>query len=132
MLQEGVLEPVDQPVQGSTAGCSWLAGWRPVIDLSALHGFVMLTKFKMGTLASVLGSVRERDWMFSIDLRDAYFQIPVHLESRPYLRFFLRGMSTSSVPCVSVCPWPRSVHQTLRSGSRVGALEGYAPSSLPG
>ena len=27
------------------------------------------------------------DWMFSVDLQDAYFQVPVHQESHLYLRF---------------------------------------------
>ena len=35
-------------------------GWRPVIDLSHLNGFVRLTPFKMETVASVLLSFR---WM---------------------------------------------------------------------
>ena len=29
--------------------------------------------------------------MFSVDLQDAYFQIPIHQESRPYLRFSAEG-----------------------------------------
>ena len=29
--------------------------------------------------------------MFSIDLKEAYFQIPIHLDSWPYLRFCLEG-----------------------------------------
>ena len=29
--------------------------------------------------------------MFSINLKDAYFQVPVHLESRPYLWFVVQG-----------------------------------------
>ena len=65
--------------------------WRPVINLSALNGFVTLMKFQMEIVASVLGSARKRDWMFLIDLKDAYFQIPVHLKSRPYLQFCLEG-----------------------------------------
>ena len=45
----------------------------------------------METVASVLGSIRKGDWMFSIDLMDTNFQIPVHPESLPYLRFCLEG-----------------------------------------
>ena len=61
--------------------------WRPVIDLSTLNNFVVKTKFKMETVQSVLASVRQGNWIFSIDLQDAYFQIPIHPESRKYLRF---------------------------------------------
>ena len=61
--------------------------WRPVIDLSSLNRFIQKTKFKMETVQSVLASIRQDDWMFSIDLQDAYFQIPIHQDSRKYLRF---------------------------------------------
>ena len=59
--------------------------WRPVIDLSHLNEFVHLTWFKMETVASVLLSVREGDFL------DAYFQIPIHRSSRKLLRFTLEG-----------------------------------------
>ena len=66
-------------------------GWRPVINLSHLNEFVLQTPFRMETVASVLLSVREGDFLASIDLKDAYFQIPVHQSSRKLLRFLLRG-----------------------------------------
>ena len=58
-----------------------------MIDLSHLNEFVLLTPFKMEIVASVLLSVREGDFLASIDLKDAYFQIPVHQLSRKLLRF---------------------------------------------
>ena len=60
-------------------------GWRPVIDLSHLN------EFKMETVASVLLSVREGDFLASLDLKDAYFQIPIHPSSRKLLRFTSEG-----------------------------------------
>ena len=47
-------------------------GWRLVLDVSALNKFVLQTKFTMESPRSVLRSVRRGDWMFSIDLQDAY------------------------------------------------------------
>ena len=38
-------------------------------------------------LQSVLLSVQSRDWMISIDLKDAYLQVPIHPDSCKYLRF---------------------------------------------
>ena len=64
-------------------------GWRHVIDLSSFNNSVAITKFRIETVSSVLGSVRRGDRMISLDLQDAYFQIPLRWESRPYLRFCL-------------------------------------------
>ncbi|MEL7523483.1 MAG: reverse transcriptase domain-containing protein, partial [Cyanobacteria bacterium J06553_1] len=66
-------------------------GWRPVLDVSALNKYVILTPFTMESPKSVLASIRRNDWMTSIDLKDAYFQVPVHPASRKYLRFVWRG-----------------------------------------
>ena len=63
-----------------------------MIDLSHLNEFVQLTPFKMETVSSVLLSVREGDFLASLDLKDAYFQIPVHPSSRKLLRFTSEGM----------------------------------------
>ena len=64
--------------------------WRPVIDLSHLSRFVDVSPFQMETIQSVLLSVRQGDWMASIDLKEAYLQVPVHPASRHFLRFVFR------------------------------------------
>ena len=61
------------------------------LSLSHLNEFVQLTQFKMETVASVLLSVREGDFLASLDLKDAYFQIPIHPSSRKLLRFTSEG-----------------------------------------
>jgi hypothetical protein len=61
--------------------------WRPIIDLSPLNVFIPKFPFKMETPASIRLALRENDWLTSIDLKDAYFHIPIHHNSRPYLRF---------------------------------------------
>ena len=61
--------------------------WRPVIDLSPLNKMVVQTKFKMETPQHVLVSLNQGEWMTSIDLKDAYFHIPIHKRSRQFLRF---------------------------------------------
>ena len=68
-----------------------MGSWRPVIDPSHLNRFVMQTLFKMETNQSVLRAVRRGDWMVSIDLKDAYLQIPVHPDSRRFLQFVAFG-----------------------------------------
>ena len=62
-----------------------------MIDLSTLNLCVLKSPFKMETLQSVVLSVRRWDWMASLDLRDAYLQVPVHLDSCKFLRFVALG-----------------------------------------
>ena len=65
--------------------------WRPVIDLPRLNGFVDVSHFHMETTQSVLQSLRLGDWMVSLDLQDAYLQVPVNTSSCRYLRFCVEG-----------------------------------------
>ena len=62
-------------------------GVRPVIDLSTLNAFLIVPKFKMESVHSIRASLRRNAWAYSLDLRDAYFHIPVHRASRKFLRF---------------------------------------------
>ena len=91
MLAKGALEIARDPGPGFYSRLFLVekatGGWRPVIDLSHLNDFVQLTPFKMETVASVLLPVREGDFLASLDLKDAYFQIPIHGSSRKLLRF---------------------------------------------
>ena len=73
------------------------------LSLSHLNEFVYLTRFKMETVASVLLSVREGDFLASLDLKDAYFQIPIHPSSRKLLLFTSEGTVYRSEPCASDC-----------------------------
>ena len=66
--------------------------WRPVIDLSTLNTFIVSQRFHMETPQSVQRSIRQGDWMISLDLQDAYLQVPIHPESRRYLRFTMGGV----------------------------------------
>ena len=95
MLAKGTLEIARDPGPGFYSRLFLVekatGGWRPVIDLSHLNDFVKLTSFKMETVASVLLSVREGDFLASLNLKDAYFQIPIHGSSRKLLRFMSEG-----------------------------------------
>ena len=61
------------------------------IDLSTVNLNVDRTPFRMETSRMVLRAVRRNDWMVSIDLKDAYLQIPIHPVSRRFLRFTAGG-----------------------------------------
>ena len=94
LLRKGAVEPAPQ----SPGFYSRLflvkkasGSWRTIIDLSTLNHYVTSSRFHMETPRSVLNSIRPGDWMISLDLQDAYLQVPVHHDSRRFLRFVLDG-----------------------------------------
>ena len=95
LIAKGAVElaPLPSPGFYSCLFVVWKASgsWRPVIDLSLLNHFVDVSHFRMETIQSVILSVRQGDWMASIDLREVYLQVPVHPESRRFLCFVAHG-----------------------------------------
>ena len=61
--------------------------WRPVIDLSWLITVLLVERFKMETPESIRAFLIPGEWVSSIGLPDAYLHIPIHPNSRKYLRF---------------------------------------------
>ena len=61
---------------------------RPVINLSRLNTFLHVEKFKMETPESVRTSLIPEEW---VSLIDAFLHIPIHPNSRKYLRFCHRS-----------------------------------------
>ena len=94
LLAKGAVELAPPPSPGfySHLFVVWKTSgsWRQVIDLSHFHRFVNVSPFQMETIQSVLLSVRQGYWMASIDLKEAYLQVPVHPASRRFLRFMFR------------------------------------------
>ena len=97
MLERGGLELVDHSGPGYYG---WLflvnrggggGGWHPVNDMFGLNGYVTLAKFKLKTVSLMLGSIKKRDFIFLIDLKDTYFQTPIHPNSWPHLWITLGG-----------------------------------------
>ena len=96
LLRKGAVEPAPQSpgfysrlflVQKASGS------WRPIIDLSTLNDYITSSHFHIETPQSVLCSSRPGDWMVSLDLQDAYLQVPVHHDLRRYLRFVVAGKS---------------------------------------
>ena len=110
LLAKGAVElaPLPSPGFYSHLFVVWKTSgsWRQVIDLSHLHRFVDVSPFQLETIQSVLLSVRQGDWMASIDLKEAYLQVPVHPTSRRFLRFMLRD---------TVCQFKAPVSAILHS-----------------
>ena len=65
---------------------------RPVINLKKLNAAHLDTPhFRMETPSDVRNTIRPGDWAVSIDLKDAYFHVPIAQDARKYLQFGWRG-----------------------------------------
>ena len=137
MISKGALERVPDPDPGFYSRLFLVekasGGWRPVIDLSPFNEFVQQTPFKMETTSSVLLSVRRGDFLASIDLKDAYFQIPVHTSSRKWLRFVPDGaVHQFKVLCFGLSTAPQVFTRVFATVSAWALTRGGSFSPVPG
>jgi hypothetical protein len=77
---------------------------RPVINLKRLNQSVKTEHFKMEGIHMLIDLLRAGDWMAKIDLKDAYFIIPIAQEDRDFLNFSGRTRRTSSTAYRFGCP----------------------------
>ena len=62
-------------------------GQRPVINLACLNSFIRHHHFKMEDLKVAADILRPQDFMCKIDLKDAYFAVPINPAHQKYLCF---------------------------------------------
>ena len=96
LLSKNAIEKVENVKSLRFYSCLFLVPkphqrWRPVIDLSRLNTLLLVERFKMETPESIRASLIPGEWVLSIDLSDAYLHIPIHPNSRKYLRFCHRS-----------------------------------------
>lgn len=68
-------------------------GQHPVINLKALNRFVQKEHFKMEGIHTVKDLLRQGDWLAKVDLKDAFFSIPIDHQHKTFLRFTFKGNS---------------------------------------
>ena len=92
MLRKGAIVRT-QPMQGQVLSNIFLrekkeeGKYRPIINLKGVNKHIPYEKFKMESLKNLKSLLREDDYMVKIDLKDAYFCIPLDKGSRKYVRF---------------------------------------------
>ena len=75
--------------------------WHPIIDLSPWT--TMSPRLFLHGDSIVSPSFHSPgDWIVSLDLQDAYLQVPIHHDSRRYLRFVVGERTSSSGSSASV------------------------------
>ena len=61
-----------------------------ILNLKELNSFVEYEHFKMESLCSVTDMMTPNCYMASIDIKDAYYTVPIALEHQKYLKFAWR------------------------------------------
>ena len=67
------------------------AGYRPVVNLKNLNWYIPYKHFKMEGLFLLKEILQKSDYMCKIDLKDAYFAVPLHSSSQKHIRLKWKG-----------------------------------------
>ena len=101
-------------------------GLRPVIDLKRLNTFLAVPSFKMETVQQIRSQLRQGEWVVKLDMKDAYFHIPVHAAFQRYLRFAVAGRVYQFVAmCFGLSPAPLIFTKVLRALASYLRLLGF-------
>jgi len=65
--------------------------FRLILNLKALNKHMPYVHFKMDNIHSVLHLIQQDCFMTSIDIKDAYYSVPIRSSDRKYLRFMFEG-----------------------------------------
>ena len=82
-------------------------GNRPVTNLKNLNQCIPHHHFRMESLQSLRDILKQGDFMCKLDLKDAYFCIPLAEESKKFVRFYCEGdLYQFLCLCLGVAPAP--------------------------
>lgn len=88
---------------------------RMIIDLSKINTQIIKVTFKMETIEEILNILEPCEFMSSIDLRDAFFSVPIHESCKDYLSFeFNKQRYSFNVLPFGLTSSPRIFSKVLR------------------
>ena len=92
LLSEGAVVEITNPRRGFYSNLFLVpkkdGGQRPVISLNS---FVETQHFKIEGIHTLRDLIQPGDWLAKVDLKDAYFAVPIHHSHHQYLRFNFQG-----------------------------------------
>ena len=98
-----------------------------------LNTFLQVEKFKMETSEFIRTSLIPWEWVSSIDLSDTYLHIPIHPNSRKYLRFCYKSQvfQFTSLP-FGLATAPPGLYNDCKGSETNGPLQRTQSSPIPG
>ena len=95
MLSKGIIEPANH-CSGEILSSIFTrpkkdGTYRIILNLKSFNKCIPYQHFKMDTLKTVLNLIEKDCFLASLDLKDAYYSVPVVRNDRKYLRFLWRG-----------------------------------------
>ncbi|XP_073399759.1 uncharacterized protein [Dendrobates tinctorius] len=101
---------------------------RLIIDLKPLNHFIKYRRFKMESVKSAIPLIGRGWQMATIDLRDAYYHVPIHPDHRKFLRFDLPRPRNQpppvQCPAVWCIPSTKGVHEDHEGSSHLHSASG--------
>ena len=90
-------------------------GHRPVINLKNLNKYIPYEHFKMEGLHYLKVMLQQGDYMCKLDLKDPYFSVPLHKDSKKMIRFQWSGnLYEFLCLCFGLGPAPRIFTKLLK------------------
>ena len=96
LLQKSAVELVPPGQEGDSFYSTFFTvpkkdgGIRPILNLKPFNVCLAKHRFKMETLQSILSAAQPGTWLASVDLKDAYFHVPIWQPHRKFLRFVIQ------------------------------------------
>jgi len=89
--------------------------FRPVFNLKSLNKHIGYQHFKMETIPMLKQLLQPKDYMIKIDLKDAYFCVPIATGTQKYLCFQWKGKTFKYLVCpFGLAPVPRLFTRLLK------------------